>query len=455
LIVTQPKTYEVNFDGLVGPTHNFSGLSYGNIASNLNQKGDSNPKQAALQGLEKMRFLTTLGIKQAVLPPHERPLLPMLRALGYKGNDAGIVKRVFDENPELLFQCASSSFMWTANAATVCPSSDSLDRRLHFTPANLTSKFHRSIEAETTSKILQAIFHDPVLFTHHAPLPSGGGIFADEGAANHTRFCPSFEEAGVQLFVYGRFSLKDNVLSPRKFPARQTHEASAAIARLHQLYPERTVFAQQSPRAIDAGVFHNDVISVGCRNVFLYHEHAFLGTESVVEGIRHALLATSNTDLISLCVTDQQVSLEEAVNTYLFNSQLVEMEDGSMSLIAPQECEESPQVKSYLDSILQDTNNPIATVHYMNLNESMRNGGGPACLRLRVVMNPLEQEAIHPHIFLTDRLYHRLKQWIHTHYRDRLTIKDLADPELLKSSHEALNELTQILNLGSIYAFQR
>ena len=25
--------YEVNFDGLVGPTHNYAGLSYGNVAS--------------------------------------------------------------------------------------------------------------------------------------------------------------------------------------------------------------------------------------------------------------------------------------------------------------------------------------------------------------------------------------------------------------------------------------
>ena len=48
---------EFNFDGLVGPSHNYAGLSFGNVASFSNVKSASNPKQAALQGLAKMRAL--------------------------------------------------------------------------------------------------------------------------------------------------------------------------------------------------------------------------------------------------------------------------------------------------------------------------------------------------------------------------------------------------------------
>ena len=134
------EAYEVDFEGLVGPTHNYSGLSYGNVASMQNQASTSNPKKAALQGLEKMQYLSSIGIKQAILPPHERPHLPTLRALGYDGSDGYIVEMAYKEDPDLLYNCSSASAMWTANAATFSPSIDCVDKRAHFTAANLVSK---------------------------------------------------------------------------------------------------------------------------------------------------------------------------------------------------------------------------------------------------------------------------------------------------------------------------
>src|ERR1019366_8438871 len=137
---------EVNFDGLPGPTHNYSGLAAGNLASERNRNLIANPRQAVLQGLAKMKALADAGYAQAVLPPHERPAVAALRALGYVGSDAAVVARAGREAPQLLAACSSAAAMWAANAATVSPSSDTADGRVHFTPANLVSNFHRSLE---------------------------------------------------------------------------------------------------------------------------------------------------------------------------------------------------------------------------------------------------------------------------------------------------------------------
>ena len=269
------KTFEVNFDGLVGPTHNYSGLSHGNIASTIHQAQVSNPRDAVLQGLEKMKSLHDLGLKQAVLPPQERPDIAALRRVGFGGTDAEVITTAAKESPRILAACSSASSMWTANAGTMAPSCDSTDGKAHFTPANLVNKFHRSIEPSTTSRVLRRIFEDESRFTHHDRLPTGGDIFGDEGAANHTRLAPSHGSPGVHFFVYGRLSLDPSSASPKKFPARQTLEASRAISKLHRLRPESVVFSQQSAAVIDKGVFHNDVICVGNEGFLFYHEEAF------------------------------------------------------------------------------------------------------------------------------------------------------------------------------------
>ena len=443
------KAYEVNFDGLVGLTHNYSGLSYGNTASMASAYQVSNPKEAAKQGLHKMKSLQDLGLKQGVLSPQERPDVYTLRKLGFYGNDAEVIRRASREAPEIFAACCSASSMWAANAATVSPSADTADGKVHLTPANLAGNIHRAIETETTGRILRAIFADTQYFQHHAPLPQTDSL-CDEGAANHTRLCSEYSEPGVELFVYGRHAFGRSRSLPRRFPARQTLEASEAIARLHGLPAERVVFARQDPDVIDSGVFHNDVIAVGNQNVFLYHEKAFVNSEQIRRDIQRRF---GEKAIHFVEVKESQVSVPDAVNSYVFNSQLITLPTGEMMMIVPRECEESESVWQYLQELIQ-LDMPIKHVMSFDLKQSMRNGGGPACLRLRVVLKEQELKAVNAKVLMDDWLYEQLSEWVDKHYRDRMRIEDLSDPELLKEGRTALDELTQILALGSIYPFQ-
>lgn len=447
------NAFEINFDGLIGPTHNYAGLSYGNIASTQHARAESNPRAAVLQGLEKMKLVMDLGVKQGVIPPQERPDLETLKRLGFRGSERDIVESAARDSPFALAACYSASSMWTANAATVSPSVDSTDGRVHSTPANLISNAHRFVESPFTARILKALFPDESAFVHHQPLP-GSVHFSDEGAANHTRLCSSQGERGIQLFVYGRSAFAPSDRVPRVYPARQTFEASRAIARLHRLSPDKTVFAAQNPAAIDAGVFHNDVISVGNENVFLYHSLAFRDTESVVRELRSRFRDYCKDELVLIEASSDEVPIEDAVSSYLFNSQLITLPDRSMCLIAPVECEENQRAASFLSRVVTEKN-PISGVRFVDLRQSMRNGGGPACLRLRVTLTEREYALTRQGVYLTDSLYEDLKVWANRYYRDRLRPEDLADPSLPDESRSALDELSQILKLGSLYGFQQ
>lgn len=443
--------FEINFDGLVGPTHHYAGLSFGNEASTKNRNNASNPKLAAKQGLLKMKALADMGLKQGVFAPQERPHVPTLRKLGFCGDDHHVISQAMRTAPELLSALSSASCMWTANAATVSPSADSRDGRVHFTAANLNNKFHRSIEHETTSRIMAAMFKNDRYFAHHEALPPVA-LFGDEGAANHNRLGGAYDQASVQVFVYGQQFL-GNGIRPKHYPARQSLEASEAVARLHQLKAERTVFIQQHPDVIDQGVFHNDVIAVSNQNVLFHHQHAFLNQADALAEIQKKMAGIGQ-EFISIEVPDQRVSVKDAVNTYLFNSQLLTRPDGGMSIVVPEESRQNKAVWSYLNDMIQ-MGTPIDDIKVFDLRESMRNGGGPACLRLRVAVNDAELNAVNPHLLMNDALFTRLNAWVDQYYRDELTQQDLADPQLLIESRSALDALTQILNLGSVYHFQR
>jgi len=443
------RSTEVNFDGLVGPTHHYAGLSFGNEASTRHRNQEANPRQAARQGLSKMKSLADAGFLQGVLPPHERPHLPALRQLGFSGTDAQVLAGAA-RYPQLLSAVCSASAMWVANAATVSPSADSGDGLVHFTVANLNNKFHRALEAETTGAILAAVFPDSRYFRHHAPLPPVA-LFGDEGAANHNRL-GRYDEPGVQLFVYGKSGMAVGS-EPDRYPARQTREASEAIIRLHQLAPERTLLVQQNPAVIDAGVFHNDVIAVSNEQVLFYHQRAFLDGGAVREQLKQRL-ALLNQDFVPIEVPEDRVSVADAVRTYLFNSQLLSRQDGRMTLVVPQETRRHQGVWDYLAELA--AGNPVIDdIRVFDLRESMRNGGGPACLRLRVILRPEEYRAVNPRVLMTEPLFLQLNQWVDRHYRDRLKQQDLADPALLNEVRTALDELTQLLDLGSVYPFQQ
>lgn len=446
--LSNPDYCEINFDGLVGPTHNYSGLALGNVASMQHEGRVANPREGALQGLAKMKSLCDAGYPQGVLPPQQRPDLGALRELGFGGSAHEVLARAAKQAPQLLRAVCSASSMWTANAATVTPSVDTADGRVHVTPANLQSSFHRYLEPQTTGRVLAAIFHDPQHFVHHSALPATPA-FSDEGAANHTRLCAAHGDPGVHLYVYGRQAFNGH-REPKRYPARQTLEASQAVARQHGLTDKQTVFAQQHPQAIDAGVFHNDVIAVGNGPLLLYHEMAFLDEQQTLDALR----AKMPTPLIPLRVPQEAISLEEAVASYLFNSQLLSNPDGSMTLVVPGECQQSEAVWRTIQDHLLAGANPISEVLVKDVKQSMRNGGGPACLRLRVVLSSVERQALSGRVLLDDGLYGELTAWVKRHYRDHLAPDDLADPQLAEESLTALDELTQILQLGSVYPFQ-
>ncbi len=440
------KAREVNFDGLVGLTHHYAGLSFGNEASTKHQFRVSNPKLAAKQGLLKMKALADAGFAQGVIPPQERPNIPLLRQLGFSGSDEQIVERVAKQAPQLLSAVSSASSMWVANAATVSPSADSLDGKVHFTVANLNNKFHRASEAPTTENVLRAIFRNKQYFSVHGALPQVA-MFGDEGAANHNRLGGAYGEPSIQLFVYGREEAKAGLV-PARYPARQTLEASQAVVRLNQVNPDLVVYAQQNPTVIDQGVFHNDVIAVSNRQVLFCHEQAFLHQHALYEQLRVKVPGFTPIE-----VPANKVSVADAVATYLFNSQLLSRDDGSMTLILPEESRQHAGVWHYLNEVLA-ADNPISELKVFDLRESMANGGGPACLRLRVVLNEAEQKALNPAVMMNETLFVTLNNWVDRWYRDQLTQADLADPQLLREGREALDELTRILDLGSVYPFQ-
>jgi succinylarginine dihydrolase len=429
---------EVNFDGIVGPTHHYAGLGEGNLASQKFKHTVSNPRKAAIEGLAKMKLLADMGVPQAVLPPQPRPDIEALRRHGLPGTDSEVIRAVAAKDPALLSQCSSASATWAANAATVSPSRDTADGRLHLTVANLASQLHRSLEAPTTLAIFQKIFADEQFFAVHPPVRN-----QDEGGANHTRLCESFDAPGLEIFVYG-FGAGEPSTVTRKFPPRQSRAASEEVARQNQLDPARTLFIQQNPAAIDAGVFHNDVICVGNQNVLLFHEEAFAPEHA--EEISRAYARVTSQKLHALKISSAQLPLATAIDTYLFNSQLITLPDGKMMLLAPAECERDPRTIAVINQILAD-DNPIASARYVDVRQSMQNGGGPACLRLRVVMTDAQLRAIRPRVFLDESLYADLHSWITRHYREELRIEDLADPALLAESRAAIAELTTILRM--------
>ena len=446
---THKQTDEYNFDGLIGPTHNYAGLSYGNKASIKHKHQVSHPQSAALEGLEKAKFLMDQGFKQGLLPPHERPDFSIFKKLGFSEKKPETwLKAIYKLSPAWLASCYSASAMWTANSATFSPSADTQDGKAHWTPANLISFPHRALETQQTSHILKTIFADSRYFTHHPPLPSLS-FLSDEGAANHNRLTRSYGQAGVELFVYGRRGFEEPTVSKKVF-ARQSQLAGQLIAFRHKLHPQKTVLAQQNPLAIVAGVFHNDVICVADQNLIFYHEKAFTNSKAVLAELKKKLWPTP---LIEIKVKARDLSLKEVVSSYLFNSQLLPLKKDQWALVAPDECRQNPRVWDYIKD-LNNKSSVITATHFIPIRQSMQNGGGPACLRLRVVLTHKEAKSVHKGVILTPSLYKQLKAWIKKHYRDRLSPKDLLDPLLVEEGRVALEELTQLLGLGNIYPFQ-
>lgn len=392
---------EINFDGIIGPSHNFAGLSLGNLAATGSAGGTSHPRAAALQGIAKMRANLDLGLAQGIFLPHDRPDVQWLASLGTSIEEAG---------PGLRANAMSASAMWAANAGTVSPAPDTADGRCHFTIANLVTMPHRSHEWPETLAQLRLAFADRDHFTVHDPVPAP---FGDEGAANHMRLCRAHAEPGLELFVYGE--------GGGSFPARQHREASMAVARYHGLDADRAIFVQQSSEAIAAGAFHNDVVAVANEQVLFAHERAFADPASLYDDLRRRL---PEVEIIE--VPEAAISLADAVSSYLFNAQLVTLPTGAMALVLPMEARQNPRVWAWLTGLVAG-NGPICHLDTVEVRESMANGGGPACLRLRVVADP---GTIDPRFLVDHATLDRCTSVIATYWPQQIDPADLARPEL-------------------------
>ncbi len=411
---------EINFDGIIGPSHNYAGLSLGNIASASHAGDPSYPRAAALQGVAKMRGnLARLGV-QGFFVPLPRPNLALSQALALDGS----------EPPQLRAAAWSASSMWTANAATVSPAPDTADGKCHLTPANLVTMLHRAQEWPDTKRQLGLAFASRDHFTIHDPVPP---TFGDEGAANHMRLCERHDAPGVAVFVYGR--------SGGAFPARQHEQASRLVARAHGLDPARTVFIEQNPAAIAAGAFHNDVVAVANERVLFTHAEAFADQAGAYAAIRAAFPALEVVE-----VPSSAVSLQEAIRSYLFNAQLLTLPDGTMALIVPEECRESPAVWSWCEAMLA-ANGPIRQVIPVDVRQSMANGGGPACLRLRVVCAPA---TVDPRFLLDEAKADRIEQVIAAHWPEQIDPADLGSQNLANSVIAARLALIDALDLAEL-----
>jgi succinylarginine dihydrolase len=421
-----PRFREVNFDGLIGPSHNYAGLSLGNLAATMHAGSISRPRDAALQGLAKMRLMLSLGLGQGFFPPHDRPNSTWLRRFGFDGTAAQVCAKAWSEEPLLFAQSVSASSMWAANAATVSPSPDTADGRVHFTIANLSTMAHRSHECPQTLRQLRHIFADPHCFAIHEPLPAR---FGDEGAANFMRLASPADDPGIEIMVYGA--------AGGPFPARQSAESCRAIFRRHGI--EDGLIVQQSPEAIAAGAFHNDVVAVAHENILFAHEQAFADKAAFF-----AALEARCDDLIILEVPASEISLEDAIASYLFNSQLVTLPDGARALILPMQCADTPSVKGWLDRNI-GANGPIHRAHFVNVHESMSNGGGPACLRLRVLLSQSAEQAVHPRYLLDERSADQLEGLIDTHWPVQISPADLGNPDLWEQFARAQSGLNSLL----------
>ena len=411
---------EINFDGIVGPSHNYAGLSLGNLASARHAGDVSRPRAAALQGLDKMRANLALGLVQGIFVPQPRPARLWLAELGASIEDA---------DPVLAANAMSASSMWAANAATVSPSPDASDGKCHLTVANLKTMPHRSHEWPATLAQLELAFANSA-FAVHGPVPTA---FGDEGAANHMRLAPSHGEAGVEVFVYG--------VSGGPFPARQHVEASKAIARLHRLDPAKTIFAAQSEDAIAAGAFHNDVVAVANGPVLFAHEKAFADRDALIEELTAKV---PGFELVE--VRDAEVPLGDAIRSYLFNAQLVTPPDGAMTLVAPTECRDTPSVAGWIERHLA-SNGAIRRVEFVDVRQSMANGGGPACLRLRVVCDP---GTVDPRFLVDEAKLDRLAAVISTAWPEEIAIADIQKASLIRDVEAARLSLLETLDLSGL-----
>ncbi|RAP29346.1 succinylarginine dihydrolase [Candidatus Marinamargulisbacteria bacterium SCGC AG-414-C22] len=420
------------FDAVIGPTYHFGGLSFGNTHSMSHQQQRSYPKKTALEGLHKMQRVSQLGFKQYVLPPQPRQFLSLLKAFGLVGDSTTEIQQFYHDYPKQFSAIFSASAAWVANAFIATPSCDTASQRVHITPANLVSNDHRKLELCYTTQQLQQLFLDSDFFKVNQAVKQS---CPDEGAANMIRLGTLTQ--GFYLFVYN-VSQQDPCHT--RFPGRQSKEALSFIVKKHGINADRVCYLQQSFRAVDAGVFHNDVIAFGDQDVLVVHEHAYEDQSRMLGMLQDYYNRFYEKPLTIVEIAEKDLSLATAVTTYFFNSQFVKCPNDSYVLICPDTCKEDASIQRVITLLSAQLQAPLQ-VTYVSVSESLQNGGGPACLRGFVALTDSERHAMNSVYEFTPQCAEKLISFVQSHYPTTLDCADLCDVGMIQECQDIVNQL--------------
>ncbi|MFN3591729.1 MAG: N-succinylarginine dihydrolase, partial [Thermaurantiacus sp.] len=202
------------------------------------------------------------------------------------------------------------------------------------------------------------------------------------------------------------------------------------------------ILARQADAAIQAGAFHNDVVAVANGALLFAHEQAFHDRGGLMAALEARVPGFT---LVEAPAAD--VPLGDAVASYVFNAALVSL-PGRMALILPKEAEETPTVWRWLQQVVRDPGNPVSELHVLDLRESMRNGGGPACLRLRVQLSEDALAAVDPRFLVDEAKLDRLEALVSRCWPEQIAPTDLGDPQLWEVCRAARNALLAELSIS-------
>ena len=366
---------QVFIDCMPGPTNHFGGHAFGNMASMTAKGQHSNPKKAALEWIEKINKLKKIGAYQLILPPHRRPLAHYLK------------------HPQL--NELSSGFIWMANAGHFIPNSDTSKRYHQFIPANMNATYHRKYEHMFNTYWIKQILKN-IPHQLHGPLSSD-----DEGAANTVRLWN--KDIGIHVAVYGHKNTH--------FPSRQNEDS---IKELQEKTNILTLFKlQQKSIAIDHGVFHNDVICFGFKNTLFCHEHAFENQNEKLNNLKKIFHQKTNENLTIIEIKESELTLDECISTYLFNSQVI-IQKNNIILLCPSTVKRNNKSLSITNQWQQK--GYFSDVQYIDIKSSLMNGGGPACLRLCMYLNGNEIKKIPKQFWASENKIKELTKFINTEY---------------------------------------
>jgi len=145
-------------------------------------------------------------------------------------------------------------------------------------------------------------------------------------------------------------------------------------------------------------------------------------------------------------VPASDVPLADAIRSYLFNAQLVTPPDGQPTLIVPSEARETPTVWRWLEQHVAG-NGPIRRVEVVDVRQSMANGGGPACLRLRVVADPA---TVDPRFLVDERKLDLIGGVIARTWPEQIHHEELQQPALIADIERARAALLDALELTEL-----